>query len=71
MDVLLAIGTRKGLWLVRSRDGRGSRKLSQPMFPMTDVHAVAIDTSGSSPRVFAVTNEHFGPRPWSPAMTWV
>jgi hypothetical protein len=23
------------------------------MFPMTDVHAVAIDTSGSSPRVFA------------------
>jgi hypothetical protein len=40
------------------------------MFPMTDVHAVAIDTSGSSPRVFAaITNEHFGP-PWSPAMTW-
>jgi photosystem II stability/assembly factor-like uncharacterized protein len=32
------------------------------MFPMTDVHAVAIDTTGSSPRVFAaVTNEHFGP----------
>jgi hypothetical protein len=36
--------------------------LFQPMFPMTDVHAVAIDTSGSSPRVFAaITNEHFGP----------
>jgi hypothetical protein len=32
------------------------------MFPMTEVHAVAIDTSGSSPRVFAaITNEHFGP----------
>src|SRR5258705_9177106 len=62
VDVLLAIGTRKGLWLGRSRDGRGSWELSQPMFPMTDVHAVAIDTTGSWPRVFAaVTNEHFGP----------
>jgi photosystem II stability/assembly factor-like uncharacterized protein len=62
VDVLLAIGTRKGLWLARSRDGRGSWELSEPQFPMTDVHAVAIDTSGSSPRVFAaVTNEHFGP----------
>ncbi|HEV7973487.1 exo-alpha-sialidase [Amycolatopsis sp.] len=62
MDVLLAIGTRKGLWLARSRDGRRSWELSEPQFPMTDVHAVAIDTSGSSPRLFAaVTNEHFGP----------
>ncbi|SDX09433.1 hypothetical protein SAMN05421504_102290 [Amycolatopsis xylanica] len=62
MDVLLGIGTRKGLFLARSSGGRSGWELSKPHFPMTDVHTLAIDTSGPSPRVLvAVANEHFGP----------
>jgi photosystem II stability/assembly factor-like uncharacterized protein len=60
MDVLLAIGTRKGLWLARSSDRR-SWRVSGPQFPVTEVKAFAIDTRGSSPRLLAaVLNEHFG-----------
>ncbi|SFP52652.1 hypothetical protein SAMN05421810_102851 [Amycolatopsis arida] len=62
MDVVLGIGTRKGLWLARSRDGRASWELTGPLFPITDVKAVAIDTRRSTPRLLAsVTSEHFGP----------
>ncbi|KAA2253900.1 exo-alpha-sialidase [Solihabitans fulvus] len=60
--VLLAIGTRKGLWLATSTDGRRSWDLAGPHHPMTAVYAVAIDTRRSSPRLLAgVTSEHFGP----------
>ncbi|GAA3389609.1 WD40/YVTN/BNR-like repeat-containing protein [Cryptosporangium minutisporangium] len=59
---LLAIGTRKGLWLATSHDGRASWQVSGPHHPMTDVYAVAIDTRRSTPRLLAgVTSEHFGP----------
>lgn len=62
MEVLLAIGTRKGLWLARSGDGRSSWEVSGPQFPIADVKAVAIDTRGSTPRLLAgVLNSHFGP----------
>ena len=44
MSVLLAIGTRKGLWLATSADGRVSWELSGPHHPMTEVYAVGIDT---------------------------
>lgn len=61
MDVLLAIGTRKGLWLARSQDRR-NWQVSGPQFPIADVKAVAIDTRGPAPRVLAgVLNSHFGP----------
>ncbi|MDH2429638.1 exo-alpha-sialidase [Sphaerisporangium sp. TRM90804] len=61
-SVLLAIGTRKGLWLARSRDDRAGWEVTGPHRPMTDVYAVAIDTRGPAPRILAgVTSEHFGP----------
>lgn len=61
MDVLLAIGTRKGLWLARSSD-RTSWKMSGPHFPIADVKAVAIDTRRDTPRLLAgVLDSHFGP----------
>jgi hypothetical protein len=61
MAVLLAIGTRKGLWLATS-DDRASWAVTGPHHPMTDVYAVAIDTRGATPRLLAgVRSEHFGP----------
>jgi hypothetical protein len=59
---VLAIGTRKGLWLATSTDDRRSWSLSGPHHAMTDVYAVAIDVRRGAPRVLAgVTSEHFGP----------
>jgi hypothetical protein len=58
---VLAIGTRKGLWLATSTD-RVSWEVTGPHHPMTDVFAVAIDTRRATPRLLAgVTSEHFGP----------
>jgi len=60
-SVLLAVGTRKGLWLGRSRDD-GPWEFTGPHHPMTGVYSVAIDTRGAAPRVVAgVVDEHFGP----------
>lgn len=61
METLLAIGTRKGLWLARSRDRQGW-ELSGPQFAVSDVKAVGIDTRRASPRLLAgVLDGHFGP----------
>lgn len=60
--VLLMIGTRKGLWLAVSRDGRASWEVTGPRFSMTEVYSVAIDTRGPAPRLLAgVSSEWFGP----------
>src|SRR5664279_3779399 len=60
-DVLLAIGTAKGLFLARSTD-RATWELTQPQFLMNGVYAVAIDTRGATPRLLAsATSEHWGP----------
>ncbi|GII97400.1 WD40/YVTN/BNR-like repeat-containing protein [Sinosporangium siamense] len=60
-EALLAIGTRKGLFLARSSDG--SPFAVQPVrFSTVGVHAVAIDTRGHVPRVLAaIEYGHFGP----------
>ncbi|TWP52563.1 exo-alpha-sialidase [Lentzea tibetensis] len=59
--VLLAIGTRKGLWVATS-DDRSTWQLDGPHHAMTGVYAVGIDTRGPAPRLLAgVTSEHFGP----------
>ncbi|MBB5957577.1 photosystem II stability/assembly factor-like uncharacterized protein [Saccharothrix tamanrassetensis] len=56
---LLAIGTRKGLWLATSED-RVSWDVRGPHHPMTEVYAVAIDPR--VPRVLVgVDSSHFGP----------
>ncbi|MBA8825583.1 hypothetical protein FHX42_002949 [Saccharopolyspora lacisalsi] len=59
--VVLAIGTRKGLWLATRRDGRGGWDVTGPHLPMTEVYAVAVDTR-ARPRVLVGSeNPHFGP----------
>jgi photosystem II stability/assembly factor-like uncharacterized protein len=60
-DLLLAIGTQKGLFLARSRD-RVSWELSELTFPMNAVYAVAVDTRENPPRILvSATSEHWGP----------
>ena len=61
VDVVLAIGTQKGLFLARSND-RDSWQLSDLIFPMNAVYAVAVDTRADAPRILAsATSEHWGP----------
>jgi len=58
---LLAIGTRKGLWLATSTDRR-TWSLSSPHFLMTEVPSIGIDTRGGRTRLMiGVRSEHFGP----------
>lgn len=62
MTAILAIGTGKGLFLARSDDDRRSWSVSDPLFPMTAVYAVGIDTRRATPRLLAsVTSSHYGP----------
>ncbi|ONI85565.1 glycosyl hydrolase [Saccharothrix sp. ALI-22-I] len=58
---LLAIGTRKGLWLATSED-RKSWSLSGPHHAMTEVYAIAIDARRDRPKLLVGTSSsHFGP----------
>ncbi|MFI7446191.1 WD40/YVTN/BNR-like repeat-containing protein [Nonomuraea sp. NPDC049714] len=60
-DAMLAIGTRKGLFLARSSGG-GPFELEPIQFSTVAVHAVAIDTRGTTPRLLAaIEYGHFGP----------
>ena len=59
--VVLAIGTRKGLWLATSSDRR-HWELRGPEFAMTEVPSLAFDTRSGSPRLLAgVRSEWWGP----------
>jgi photosystem II stability/assembly factor-like uncharacterized protein len=61
-EVVLLVGTRKGLWIARSTDGRGSWKLDGPHFPMDAVAAATVDERGSRPRILVgATSQHWGP----------
>lgn len=61
-EVLLAVGTGKGLFLARSDDGRASWRVSGPQFLMNAVYSIGIDTRGERPRVLVgAQSEHWGP----------
>ncbi|WP_158846427.1 WD40/YVTN/BNR-like repeat-containing protein [Saccharothrix deserti] len=58
---LLAIGTRKGLWLATSEDRR-SWSLSGPHHAMSEVYSIAIDNRRERPRLLVgASSSHFGP----------
>lgn len=60
-DVLLAIGTAKGLVLARSTD-RVTWQLADLQFPMNGVYAVGIDIRGDTPRLLvSADSSHWGP----------
>ena len=59
--VVMAIGTRKGLWLATSTDRR-TWTLSQPHFLMHEIPSVAIDTRDGRTRLLVgMRSEHWGP----------
>lgn len=58
---VLAIGTRKGLWLATSTD-RANWNITGPHFLMDEVAALAIDTRSGTPRILAgIMSWHWGP----------
>ncbi|MFI6597536.1 WD40/YVTN/BNR-like repeat-containing protein [Nonomuraea sp. NPDC050536] len=60
-EALLAIGTRKGLFLARSTDG-GPFEVEPIQFSTVAVPSVAIDTRETTPRLLAgIEYGHFGP----------
>jgi hypothetical protein len=65
MTTLVAIGTRKGLWLARSED-RTTWTLDGPHFLMEEVASVAIDTRREVPRLLAGTMSWH----WGPTLVW-
>jgi photosystem II stability/assembly factor-like uncharacterized protein len=59
---VLAIGTRKGLWLARRRDGRAGWELGDKAFGVDAVYAAAIDTRRTPPRLLVgADSPHWGP----------
>lgn len=64
-EAVLLIGTRKGLFVARSRNGRSDWDLDLARFAMNfnnAVYAVGVDNRSPVPRLFAsVTSEHWGP----------
>ena len=62
MTAVIAIGTRKGMWLATSEDDRATWDITGPHHAMTDVYAVGFDTRRETPRLLAgITSEHYGP----------
>jgi photosystem II stability/assembly factor-like uncharacterized protein len=61
VETVVAIGTRKGLWLARSTD-RDAWAVEGPHFLMSEVAAVAFDVRRERPRILAgVMSWHWGP----------
>jgi hypothetical protein len=62
---LLMVGTRKGLWIGTSDEGRTSWDWTGPHFPMEEVYSVLIDRRGDTPRLFAgASSSWLGPQVW-------
>lgn len=61
-EVLLLVGTRKGLILARSDERRTRWDVEPLCFPMNAVYGVGVDTRRVTPRLFAsADSEHWGP----------
>jgi photosystem II stability/assembly factor-like uncharacterized protein len=63
MTHVLAIGTRKGLWLARRDEASGPWTLDGPHFLMREIPAIAFDHSagGAARLLVGVRSEHWGP----------
>ena len=60
-DVLVLVGTMKGAFVLRAPGGRGAWEVGGPYFPGSAVYALACDTRGGQPRLWAGPNSmHWG-----------
>lgn len=61
-EIMLTIGTRKGLWLARSDDSREAWSVDGPHLTREPVASCAIDVRGTTPRLLAGGfSWHWGP----------
>ena len=61
-DTLVLVGTSKGLFTLRSGDGRNHFEVSGPTFPGEEVYATCIDGRSGSTRLFTGSvGNHWGP----------
>lgn len=67
-EVLLTVGTRKGLFIGRRRGG--TWEFGDPHFNAQAIYSIAIDTRGPAPRLLVGGDSaHWGPRSSTPT-TW-
>lgn len=59
VEVLLLIGTRKGLWLGHRRGG--AWEVTGPHLPMAEIYAVAADTRRGLRLLVGASSTHYGP----------
>jgi photosystem II stability/assembly factor-like uncharacterized protein len=59
METVVVIGTRKGLWVATSRDGRRTWNVEGPHLAGQVVTSCAIDTRGDRPRLLAGASSWF------------
>src|SRR3954449_430073 len=52
-STVVMVGTRKGLWIGRSDEGRRDWSWTGPHFPMEEVYSCMVDTRGDEPRLLA------------------
>jgi hypothetical protein len=61
-QVVMMVGTRKGLWLGTSNEARTDWTWSEPLFAMEEAYSCLIDTRGDSPRLLVGSGSpHWGP----------
>ena len=62
---LLLVGTRKGLWIGTSDEGREDWTFTGPHFDMEEVYSCLIDTRGETPRLLVgASSSWLGPQVW-------
>lgn len=67
-EVLLAVGTRKGLFLGRRRGG--AWEFADPDFPAQAIYSVALDTRGPTPGSWSAATAGTGALPCSTPTIW-
>ncbi len=61
-DTMVLAGTTKGLFILRSDDGRQHFDVSEPVFPGEEIYSTCIDTRSDPPRLFiGSVSMHWGP----------
>jgi photosystem II stability/assembly factor-like uncharacterized protein len=61
-EVLLLVGTGKGLFQARSSGGRSAWSVTGPQFMMNAIYSIGVDTRRATPRLLVgAQSEHWGP----------
>jgi photosystem II stability/assembly factor-like uncharacterized protein len=62
---IVMVGTRKGLWIGRSDEGREEWEFTGPHFDMEEVYSCLVDTRGDTPRLLVgASSSWLGPQVW-------